>query len=940
MPTMGTSLRYRSLLPGIIVALWIMTGPLNGQERRLSAVDHYGDPLPEGAVARLGTLRFVHVGHLTSVALSPDGKVVASGVRDGNDIDLGQKIVRKLDGSTYTERIRVTQSAIRLWDAASGKLIREISTPDAPVSSLLFGPAGKTLFAGCGRFLCTWDVSTGKKLWEQEAVKVGRFHNGILAEMILLARDRLISVHDGNLICPVRRDRASSTYYHSQKVIRIWDSKSGKPLETPRVLESTLHAENRIAVLFHEIAVSPDGKYAAVLVSGADPNLEEDRTGSREPWKYTNRRLQIIELDTGKVAHTVSDAKGTLRGLTFADDGQVLVVAAGKEIWLMRPATGEKTPLAGASALRVRRLKFVEKTQLAMRLEDNTIQVWDIATGKRIDPLPGRECQFEEATNGRVAATRCDNAVCLIDLATGKPMHSFDAHRWKPAVRYALHSSDILLSRDPKQAYLWDTRSWTVKEALVPPVEQSYYSLWLHHDAGMDHGAAVEKHLYVKQTGKGLELRDIKADRLIRSLEASAGETEATYFSAAGNRLVKHEEKWSHFFDVDTGKHLSRVPRAEVNWWGFNCSELLSPRGKYFAKNETHGEVGVFDVESGKQVGKLRPPISMPPPEKRRFHSILWFRFSEDDRALLGEVHEELQEDGFFGETITVLLWDISSGKVVRETVIAPRLRVFWAQALQDPVITSLALSHDRRLVALTQKEGKTIEIWDVAAGTRRGVLSGHDGSVVDLAFSADDRQLASSSEDTTILVWDLNRPLQPGTFPDRLGEKVLAAHWQTLFQPDATAADKAIWGLVYAARDSVPFLKKHLRPAIRPDGKRVDLLLSNLGSADFKTRRDADAELESYGELILTKLDEAFKQPTIPEKRRRLEGLLHKAQLAALPYGSPDRVGQLHALEVLEKIGSREAKQLLRELADGAPDARLTIAARESLSRVEPSRR
>ena len=42
-------------------------------------VDEYGDPLPPKAIHRLGTLRYRHHDRLTAFALSPDGKIAATG---------------------------------------------------------------------------------------------------------------------------------------------------------------------------------------------------------------------------------------------------------------------------------------------------------------------------------------------------------------------------------------------------------------------------------------------------------------------------------------------------------------------------------------------------------------------------------------------------------------------------------------------------------------------------------------------------------------------------------------------------------------------------------------------------------------------------------------------------------------------------------------------
>jgi hypothetical protein len=70
----------------IIVVLLLAAGSAHGQpgEPKKPRVDLYGDPLPAGAVARPGTLRFRNVDsfYLTgevSLAWTPDGRFLVSG---------------------------------------------------------------------------------------------------------------------------------------------------------------------------------------------------------------------------------------------------------------------------------------------------------------------------------------------------------------------------------------------------------------------------------------------------------------------------------------------------------------------------------------------------------------------------------------------------------------------------------------------------------------------------------------------------------------------------------------------------------------------------------------------------------------------------------------------------------------------------------------------
>src|SRR5262249_32898524 len=163
---------------------------------------------------------------------------------EGKKVYLNEKILHQKDGLTVSTGEQRTLATIRLWDADKGTVLREVATPDAPVSCLHFGPGGRSLFAGCGRFVCAWDARTGKKLWQKAGVPRGRVDNGVRAERLLLAGGKLISLHCGSLLCTISKDGGASYFSLPQVVVGLWDQQTGRPLPTPPGLQSTVHAKS------------------------------------------------------------------------------------------------------------------------------------------------------------------------------------------------------------------------------------------------------------------------------------------------------------------------------------------------------------------------------------------------------------------------------------------------------------------------------------------------------------------------------------------------------------------------------------------------------------------------------------------------------------------------------------------------------------------------
>ena len=80
------------------------------------------------------------------------------------------------------------------------------------------------------------------------------------------------------------------------------------------------------------------------------------------------------------------------------------------------------------------------------------------------------------------------------------------------------------------------------------------------------------------------------------------------------------------------------------------------------------------------------------------------------------------------------------------------------------------------------------------------------------------------------------------------------------------------------------------------------------------------------------------MEAPVVAEARQRVERLLERPETLALTAGE---LGTWRGIEVLEYIGTTEARRVLEKLASGAAGARTTEAAKAALERLaqRPSR-
>jgi WD40 repeat protein len=297
------------------------------------AVDRYGDPLPPGAVARLGTVRFHYEEVITNPIVLPGGREVVFAAGPDvvvMDLDSG-KVVRRLNRRLEGKRrqwvpamaLAPDQSAlaVAVWDHGekdellttfylcdvnTGAILREVPGTDSDLGAIAFVNRGQQL-AGLKHngVVCIWDTATGKVVRELRDPS-RRFVS-------------LAASPDGSIVATASGDRADSG------VVQLWDSNTGKLLR-----QIVGHAGQVTSVAF-----SPDGK---TLASGGNATVRL--------WDVaTGRDLRVLR---GHLPAPNPNSWRSVHTLIFSPDGR---------------------SLASASL-------------------DGTTRVWDVGTGQTIDNIP------------------------------------------------------------------------------------------------------------------------------------------------------------------------------------------------------------------------------------------------------------------------------------------------------------------------------------------------------------------------------------------------------------------------------------------------------------------------------------------------------------------------------------------------------------------------
>jgi RNA polymerase sigma factor (sigma-70 family) len=860
--------------------------------------DIHGEPLPTGAVSRLGAMHWWHESRLAFVAYTPDGKYVitatyqgvirkweaasgkevlqmarvpANAERGGADIRCRSALLsadgRRLAIITYGE-------AVNLYDVVNGRYLHRI-TPAGIVTGAAFSPDNKSLVttAHPGREVIQWDATTGKQLRQfggpLKGAKdyAGTHSPGISADGKVLAHG--VSEYEGLQLKGVW--------------VRRWGLATGKELSPAKQLPS---AKGNCGVI-----IAGDGKSAACcdwktgevtlwdleadkelrrlegqspfVVFSPDSKLVAGRKGQPFGLRGTTQMLSLWDVQTGKLLRQFEKGGGSI-GIASTD--HIFAFSAdGKHL------------VAGV---------------------DDKVRQWDVGTGKESNP-PSGDC----------------GAVSALALARdGKTVFS-----WDEEVPGGGLSDGVAPAQEvPTTLRAWDTTSGRELRRTALPMTQ--HAVFAADGRTLVLGGAgpVRKthrvHVWDAAEGKELRQWEVPSQPLMGLAVSPNGQTVAV--------LDGHRTIW--LYDAATGKQLHQLVTPEVDappeLLSFSAdSRVLATCGrKAVSKNAVRldmevrvsiqwvTEIRLHDVKTGKVSRKFDD-------FKLNVHSL---GFMPDGRTLVTMDHSR-----------TLTLWETATGKARFrfQTDSQPNLNLNSTQAGK-----TLAFSPNGNVIITGEMNG-VIRYWDPSSGKEMSRSVGHKASVSALVAAFDGKSLISGSQDTTALVWRMPQEKQRSPQARGLDSKQADQLWRDL-GAEPTQAFQAIVMMRSFPRQAVPLLKERLKPAAPPDGKQVVRWIADLDSDKFAVRQTAETELEKLGDLAMPAFEQALAQNVPQDTRQRIERLRDRL-VTATPGATV--LQTLRALEALERIGTAEARQVLEKMAQGAAGALVTRQARASLRRL-----
>ncbi|MCB0005360.1 MAG: hypothetical protein KDE04_02875, partial [Anaerolineales bacterium] len=372
--------------------------------------------------------------------------------------------------------------------------------------------------------------------------------------------------------------------------------------------------------------------------------------------------------------------------------------------------------------------------------DDGLVTVWDLASGQIKGQFAGhRDAVIAVAfsPDGRqiLSGSRDDSAI-LWDLVTGRILHRLEGHKgdvsgvaFGPDGAWAISAEDSAAA--PAELIVWDLRSGQILRRFGTGAGgniEGILGMALSPDGRQ---ALVGQFSFADNNERALLLWDTIAGQPLQTFPGLDRTINGVTFSPDGRfALAASSDASLYYWDLATGQRLFQLQGHE----GGVLTAAISPDGRSALSASLDKQLIWWDLETGRIIAQLSTHTA----------NIQALQFLNGEQAITAGTDGVLQ------------IWDLQNAWQLARWGAAGTGHLPPAPGTETRGM-GLAISPDGRwALSGGNLPDNQLILWDYATGTPIHYLTGHEGSIFDIAFTPDSRRALSAGQDGSLILWEL----------------------------------------------------------------------------------------------------------------------------------------------------------------------------------------